>query len=181
MRSFPVKDVPTNPKTHGHPSPESFAAAGLVADPPSELIDAVVKQVGAVSAYRKQALSAYGRAVKDGIAHSCAYCGFGITAILEVAHLDQNRKNNAIENLAILCPNCHKMHDLKLLPTKVIKEMRDLHDLYKDAFYGDRNKDAALKAAAARKRNSATARRSAAGKKATKTRAAKLKAEGGSA
>jgi hypothetical protein len=40
--------------------------------------------------YRKVAFQNY-----DSI---CAHCGFGIAAILEVAHLDCNRSNNAKEN-----------------------------------------------------------------------------------
>ena len=55
----------------------------------------------------------------------CAYCGFGIHEILEVAHLDGNRSNNEIDNLIILCPNCHKMLDIDLIPTEIIYQMRD--------------------------------------------------------
>lgn len=40
----------------------------------------------------------------------CAHCGFGVPDVLEVAHLDGDRSNNDLSNLAILCPNCHKMH-----------------------------------------------------------------------
>jgi 5-methylcytosine-specific restriction endonuclease McrA len=40
----------------------------------------------------------------------CAYCGYGIPDVLEVAHIDGDRANNAASNLVILCPNCHKMH-----------------------------------------------------------------------
>jgi hypothetical protein len=32
----------------------------------------------------------------------CAYCGFGIPEILEVAHLDEKRENNPMDNLVIL-------------------------------------------------------------------------------
>jgi hypothetical protein len=51
-------------------------------------------------------------------------CGFGIEAILEVAHLDGHRSNRDVENLAILCPTCHRMHDVGLIPTDVVKRMR---------------------------------------------------------
>jgi predicted restriction endonuclease len=50
----------------------------------------------------------------------CAHCGFGVPAILEVAHIDGNRSNNDPMNLVILCPNCHKMHDLDLISTETI-------------------------------------------------------------
>ena len=99
----------------------------------------------------------------------CAHCGFGVKDVLEVAHFDQNRANNAIDNLAILCPNCHKMHDLDLIPTKVIELMRD-HD--KKTNWKSRMKDAAQKAAATRKENTAKRKRSEIAKKAVATRKA---------
>lgn len=37
----------------------------------------------------------------------CVSCGF--KKIVEVHHLDSNNKNNSMENLVPLCPNCHKM------------------------------------------------------------------------
>jgi 5-methylcytosine-specific restriction endonuclease McrA len=55
----------------------------------------------------------------------CAHRGFGIPAVLEVAHIDGNRENNDPSNLVILCPNCHKMHDLDLISTDTITLMRD--------------------------------------------------------
>ena len=102
--------------------------------------------------YRKAAFQAYEPA--------CAYCGFGVPDVLEVAHLDGDRKNNSLENLAILCPNCHKMHDIGLIPTAVVIEMRDLE---RNVDWGIRMKDAGKKAALTRKR-------SAAAKQAWKTR-----------
>ncbi len=86
-------------------------------------------------AYRKLALEHYPKI--------CVYCGFGISEILEVAHLDQNRSNNDLSNLAILCPNCHKMHDIGLIPTDVIKLMRDER---RDVNWKLRIKDAPQKA-----------------------------------
>ena len=58
-------------------------------------------------ASREQAFEEYGDV--------CAHCGFGIKAVLEVAHIDGNRRHNDVANLAILCPNCHKMFDLDLI------------------------------------------------------------------
>lgn len=99
----------------------------------------------------------------------CVYCGFGIQGVLEVAHLDQKRRNNAIENLALLCPTCHKMPDIKLIPTEVIVHMRDTE---RKAIWTDRMKDAGKKAAATRKKNAqaAAAKRTTAAKKAWATR-----------
>jgi hypothetical protein len=82
----------------------------------------------------------------------CACCGFGIPEVLEVAHLDGNRSNNSVENLAILCPNCHKMLDIDLIPTRVVVEMRDRE---RAVDWSKRMKDAGQKAALTRKRKAA--------------------------
>lgn len=46
------------------------------------------------------------------ITKSCAVCDFD--KVVDLHHLDENRKNNSKENLAGLCPNHHKMfHDFR--------------------------------------------------------------------
>jgi Zn ribbon nucleic-acid-binding protein len=41
--------------------------------------------------------------------HKCACCGWNEDErILEVHHIDENHNNNAVSNLAILCPTCHR-------------------------------------------------------------------------
>jgi len=102
--------------------------------------------------YRKIAFAAYGPL--------CAHCGFGIPAVLEVAHVDGNRQNNDPRNLVILCPNCHKMHDLDLISTDTIIQMRDRPKIVR---WSKRMKDAGKKAALKRKH-------AAAGRKAAETR-----------
>lgn len=97
----------------------------------------------------------------------CAHCGFGVLAVLEVAHLDCNRQNNDIANLVILCPNCHKMHDLDLISTDTIIQMRDRP---KVVSWSKRMKDAGPKAALKRLRRAA-ARKAAATRKLRATRA----------
>jgi 5-methylcytosine-specific restriction endonuclease McrA len=77
----------------------------------------------------------------------CAHCGFGIEEVLEVAHIDCIRANNAVSNLVILCPNCHKMHDLDLISTEMIIVMRDRPKVVK---WAKRMKDAGKKSAATR-------------------------------
>lgn len=62
--------------------------------------------------------SHYGSSLQDyrsiasrSLAKVCAECGYDkIPAILEVHHRDHNRKNNHVDNLQYLCPNCHQEH-----------------------------------------------------------------------
>ena len=110
--------------------------------------------------YRKIAFACY--------APICAHCGFGIPSVLEVAHLDGNRANNEPGNLIVLCPNCHKMHDLDLISTETIIQMRDRPKIVK---WSKRMKVAGKKAALKRKHKEA-------GRKAAETR--RIKARAGS-
>ena len=86
----------------------------------------------------------------------CAHCGFGVPAVLEVAHLDCDRQNNDLANLVILCPNCHRMHDLDLISTASIIQMRDRPKVVK---WSKRMKEAGQKAALTRLRNAAAKKR----------------------
>ncbi len=52
------------------------------------------------------------RLIKEGLKeHKCECCGItewnGKAAPLELEHKDGNHFNNVLENLQILCPNCH--------------------------------------------------------------------------
>lgn len=97
----------------------------------------------------------------------CAHCGFGIKDVLEVAHLDGDRSHNDIANLAILCPNCHKMYDLDLITTETIILMRDRP---KVVVWAKRMKDAGKKAAASRRKSAEKLKRQTAALKAAETR-----------
>lgn len=37
----------------------------------------------------------------------CEKCNYNKTEILQVHHKDRNRENNKLENLELICPNCH--------------------------------------------------------------------------
>lgn len=51
--------------------------------------------------YREIAFKAYGKL--------CSVCGYNkISNVLEVHHIDRNRSNNSVDNLSVLCPNCHQ-------------------------------------------------------------------------
>lgn len=135
---------------------EDGLVAGLVANQTS------LKRVN----YRKIAFAHYeqlGQLV-------CAHCGFGIRDVLEVAHLDGNRSHNDVANLAILCPNCHKMYDLDLITTETIVLMRDRP---KVVVWAKRMKDAGAKAAETRRISTAKRKRQEAARKAVATRNAK--------
>ncbi|MBA2585428.1 MAG: HNH endonuclease [Chthoniobacterales bacterium] len=84
------------PPAHAQPRPLKAEDAAAIRDENS----LAPKRID----YRKRAFAHY-----DPV---CAHCGYGIPDILEVAHIDGSRQNNEISNLVILCPNCHKMHDL---------------------------------------------------------------------
>jgi hypothetical protein len=86
----------------------------------------------------------------------CAHCGFGIPAVLEVAHLDGRRENNDVRNLVLLCPTCHKMLDLDLISTETMLQMRDRPRVVR---WSKRMKDAGQKAALSRKRRETARRR----------------------
>lgn len=57
------------------------------------------------------------RAIRElGLDERCALCGIKLVWLgeplpLEVDHIDGNWRNNRIENLQLLCPNCHSTTD----------------------------------------------------------------------
>lgn len=65
------------------------------------------------STLKKKAIRFY---LLEKFGYKCWKCGFdknifrtNKTCILQVHHIDGNAKNNEIENLQILCPNCHAL------------------------------------------------------------------------
>ena len=120
--------------------------------------------------YRKLAFEHY----RDRL--FCGHCGFGLTEVLEVAHLDGHRHNNDVSNLVLLCPTCHKMLDLDLISTDTMIQMRDRPRV---ACWAKRMKDAGKKAALSRKKRQSIFRRMRrlAARKAAATRARNRAAE----
>ena len=69
----------------------------------------------------KQSVNTYRRIAFENYEHKCAICGWDIDErVLEVHHIDENRQNNELSNLIILCPICHKYLTLHL---KTLKEL----------------------------------------------------------
>jgi 5-methylcytosine-specific restriction endonuclease McrA len=55
--------------------------------------------------------------VLRGMLTSCVRCGYSEhPEILGVHHKDRNRKNNDLDNLEVLCPNCHSLEHKKHTP-----------------------------------------------------------------
>lgn len=64
---------------------------------------------------KKESLNTYRRIAFEEYEHKCKICGWKEDErILEVHHIDENRKNNKLNNLIILCPTCHKYLTLHL-------------------------------------------------------------------
>lgn len=59
--------------------------------------------------------------------HECAICGITEECVLEVHHIDENHENNEVDNLIILCSNCHsRVHRGGYKITEEIKLKRKL-------------------------------------------------------
>lgn len=58
------------------------------------------------STYRQLALRHYKK-----VCNKCGYCK--IPEILQVHHIDRNRRNGVLSNLEVLCPNCHQEEHFK--------------------------------------------------------------------
>ena len=53
----------------------------------------------------------------------CAVCGFD--KVVDLHHLDENRKNNSRENLVGLCPNHHKMFHDQRYRDEIISQIKN--------------------------------------------------------
>ena len=55
--------------------------------------------------------------------NECERCGYNeVPEILGVHHKDRDRKNNSIDNLEVLCPNCHSLEHRRHIPHGVLKK-----------------------------------------------------------
>lgn len=69
--------------------------------------------------YRRKAFRSY--------SHCCAICNWDEDEeILQVHHIDEDRQNNELTNLIILCPNCHAKltsHKYQLIDRSIIEKL----------------------------------------------------------
>ncbi|WP_206502564.1 HNH endonuclease signature motif containing protein [Streptomyces chrestomyceticus] len=78
--------------------------------------DRVLVEMPASGARRVQSSRLKAAMLSHAIAEKCTLCGtgpdwHGNTIPLEVDHIDGNWRNNRLENLRLLCPNCHSVTD----------------------------------------------------------------------
>lgn len=66
-------------------------------------------KTGKLSPNYKNGNSSYRQIMLRTCENECKDCGNQDVRVLEVHHIDGNRKNNEIDNLVILCANCHKI------------------------------------------------------------------------
>ena len=71
--------------------------------------------------------SVYTRLAYRTYKHKCAICGCNDELVLQVHYIDENHKNNDVDNLIILCANDHlKLHRLGQQISDEIKNNREL-------------------------------------------------------
>jgi len=81
----------------------------LFQNEPERAIRLLLESIGTNKkyAYQRKAFEIYGR--------KCSICG-ETNRQIDIHHKDQNRKNNKIENLQVLCASCHaKLHKQQYL------------------------------------------------------------------
>lgn len=75
--------------------------------------------INGISSYTKEAFSTY--------ENECVICGFIERSALQVHHIDNDRNNNTIDNLIILCANHHCMvHYGSLVISEDVKSSREM-------------------------------------------------------
>ena len=68
--------------------------------------------------YRNKALRNYGS--------KCSHCGYDELDICVVHHIDRDRSNNELDNLLVVCPNCHEgIHKgFFIVENRILKEKK---------------------------------------------------------
>lgn len=66
------------------------------------------------------------RAVEVESGHCCAIKGCTEHTYLEIHHIDENRENNTLDNLILLCDKHHKMAHASVIDRKALREYKRL-------------------------------------------------------
>lgn len=66
------------------------------------------------------------RAVEVESGHSCSIKGCPEHTYLEIHHIDENRENNTLDNLILLCDKHHKMAHASVIDRKALREYKKL-------------------------------------------------------
>ncbi|WNZ57019.1 HNH endonuclease signature motif containing protein [Microbulbifer sp. MKSA007] len=66
------------------------------------------------------------RSVEVESGHRCAIKGCNEHTYLEIHHIDENRENNVLANLILLCDKHHKMAHAKVIDRKALREYKKL-------------------------------------------------------
>ena len=54
------------------------------------------------------------KTMREELGNQCQHCGwYDEPGILEIHHIDRNKRNNKRHNLKLLCPNCHSLEHFK--------------------------------------------------------------------
>lgn len=67
------------------------------------------------------------RSVETESGHKCAVKGCFEHTYLEIHHIDNNRENNIVENLILLCDKHHKMAHANVIDRKSLREYKELN------------------------------------------------------
>lgn len=78
---------------------------------------------------RKAIPAEIARAVKVEAGHQCAIRGCGEHTYLEIHHINENREDNSLGNLILLCDKHHKMSHANVIDRKSLKEYKKLISL----------------------------------------------------
>ncbi len=74
------------------------------------------------------------RAVEVESGHACAVARCGEHTYLEIHHINENREDNRVENLVLLCDKHHKMAHAGVIDRKALREYKKLlQDAYSSA------------------------------------------------
>jgi hypothetical protein len=74
------------------------------------------------------------RAVEVESGHACAIARCGEHTYLEIHHINENREDNRVENLVLLCDKHHKMAHAGVIDKKALREYKTLlQDAYSSA------------------------------------------------